>query len=142
MKSICQRTSSSKSFTPLPLSGIANAPSGNTAAPRARALIKIQQRPHTDAAIDDILTVIARIIPAARQIERIGTPAPLIAERVTLNASGRIWRMCDRPRPMCADMARLNRDAGALMVEERERRGRDCRRDWARLRTDGLPPRL
>ena len=108
----------------------------------------IHQGPGRDAAIDDILSMVAGIVPAAADVERIGAAGPAIAVLVRSGNAGRpVRRMAGRPRPaLAAGESRLDRGAGAVVIEigkgvERQPRieiGRDP--EGAALRVADIQP--
>ena len=89
---------------------------------RAGDFVEIQERPDRDAAIDDVFAVIARVVPAAGHVDWIGAARPVGAARIpALEARGHLTRMPGGTRPaIAAGIARLDRDPGALLVEEVE----------------------
>ncbi len=98
-------------------------------------LVGIEQGPQRDAAIDDIFAVITGIVPAAADIEPVGAAGPDIATLVGAGEAGRDFGgVARRPRPSGADIARLDRHAGALVVEEGKRIGSEIA---AGMRADG-----
>ena len=86
------------------------------------SLIGIEQGPQGDTAIDHVFAVIAGVVPAAGDVERIAASRPfdpaLVASR---EASGDFLRMPRRPRPCCTDQPRLDRHARALVIEKCDR---------------------
>jgi len=84
-----------------------------------RPLIGVQQHPHGNAAVDDIFPMVAGIIPAAGDVERIVATGPGDAGPVRAGETGRdLVRMSGLTRQVRAcDVFRQDRDAGAVLIE-------------------------
>src|SRR5207247_2352744 len=81
-----------------------------------RALVLVEQSPNTDAAVDDVLSEIARVVPAAAHIERVVAAGVLPARHALVRQVPR------RTRPLLSARPRLlDRNAAAIPIEVGER---------------------
>ncbi len=79
------------------------------------ALVLVLQEPHGDAGVDHVLAVIARVVPAARHVERVAA--------LGLRPAGHalVAGVPGRPRPLgAAGVGHGDLEAAPLVVEERE----------------------
>src|SRR5690606_3948890 len=85
----------------------------------ARTLIVVEQRPDADARVDDILAVIARVIPAARDVERVIASRPAIASLILLvEALDDLRRVPGGTCPLrILHVLRFDRDAAAVVIK-------------------------
>ncbi len=84
------------------------------------ALIGVLQRPHRDAAVDHILSLVAGVVPASAGIERIAAAGPNLATLVGLVEAGRlvlhVARRSGQVRSLNEPL--LDRDAAAILIEK------------------------
>ena len=109
------------------------------------ALVEVHQLPGGERAVDDVLAVVARVVPAAPHVEGVVAGAGQAGHR-RVALVGRDAEVSGRPRVGVADVLRLDRDAAAVVVEVRERvPAQACRRgssrDVERLADAGRRPR-
>src|SRR3546814_8706797 len=104
--------------------------------PALALLIKVEQRPQRDPAVDDIFAVVAGIVPAAGDVVAARAAGPMIALLVGARHAGDdLGRMPRRSRPaIAARITRLDRRARARLVEIIERRALEIGRASCRER--------
>src|SRR5690606_27224403 len=85
----------------------------------ARTLIVVEQRPDADARGDYILAVIARVVPAARDVERVIASRPAIASLILLvEALDDLRRVPGGTCPLrILHVLRVDRDAAAVVIK-------------------------
>ena len=79
------------------------------------ALIKVEQRPHGDAAVDDVFAVIASVVPAARDIQAVGTTGARRTRDAFVRKVARGTRQLRLAR-----VGHLNRRARSVLVKVRQ----------------------
>ena len=85
-------------------------------------LMNIEKGPDGYAGVDDVLAVIARVVPAAGNIECVVAARPLVSVTVGARAAGGcLLRMARRPRPLRSGEFRLDGDVAAVVIEVPER---------------------
>src|SRR6185437_3051845 len=95
---------------------LAVAEAGGAAAEARERLVLVLQHPDGEAAVDHVLAVIARVVPAAAGVEGVA------AGRLGGTADALVARVPGRPLVGAgAGVGHLDRDAAALQVEEGER---------------------
>src|SRR5690606_21711518 len=104
------------------------------------ALERAQQVPGGDAAVDHVLAVVARVVPAAPHVQPVVADTGL-AGHVGVALVGRYAHVAGRPGVLLADQIAVDLDAAALDVEELHRVRAQLVVDVAadRERVAGLP---